>query len=266
MQKFTQIELFEKHLLASFTEKPARVHVILLSCPFEREFIAQGIIRLFEQLYPDIEVKRTDEGFLSLFSSQILYLLEEPKGSIPQEGWVIISSATGGKWEQEGAVILDLTKEKGWEREKRIKRYLLLVAKKRGRVIEPQALELLMKCANFGIMLREIEKLACYTEGKTAITSLDVETLTPLEATQAQGWKTVEAFVQGRGSLILQDPADFFPLIGQVRYLFQKEGNQRGLQELFNIEYLARTSYLDEQFLWNLFTLRYQHALDSSSE
>jgi hypothetical protein len=266
--KFTQAEPFEKHLFASFQERPARVHALLVPCPFEREFMAQGIIRLFERTYPDIEVKRSNDGSLSLFSSHLLYLLEEIKPhDLPQEGWVIITSGTEGKWAQMESpdfVILDLTKEKSWEREKRLKRYLLGVAKKLDRLIESEALEALMRCANFGIMLREVEKLSCYTD--KAISLNDVKTLTPLDETPDKGWRAIEAFLRGEGTLSLDDPSEFFPLVGQVRYLLQKEGNQRGLSQLFDIEYLARTSQLDESFLWNLFTLRYRYALNSPSE
>ena len=264
MTKFTQAELFEKHLLASFPHEAARVYFILVPCPFEREFIVQGIRRLFEQNYPDIEVKRVNDGALSLFSSHLLYLLEDPKpAEIPTEGFVIVTSSAEGKWTAEG-ITLDLTKEKGWERDKRLKRYLLSVAKKLGRTLDPDALEALLGCANFGVMLREIEKLTCYTEGKTHITLADVHELTPFEIGQEKGWGAVEAFVAGRAPLYLDDPSEFFPLIGQIRYLFQKEKNMRGLKELFDIEYLARTTQLDEYFLWNLFTLRYQHAPHSS--
>ena len=256
MRKFTQIEPFEQYLLGSSLE---RVHSLLIPCPFERDFIVQGMIRIFEKLYPDLEVKRGNDGALSLFSPHLLYLLEEPKpAEIPSEGWVIVVGSAEG-------VTLDLTKEKGWERERRLKRHLLSIAKKGGRTIEPKALDALLRCAHFGVMVKEVEKLICYTEGKELITLADVEELTPFEVTQEKGWGALEAFVAGRGSLTLEDPSQFFSLAGQVRYLFQKEKNHRGLKELFEVEYLARTTHLDACFLWKLFTLRYQNALNPSS-
>lgn len=257
MRKFTQIEPFEQYLLGPSLE---RVHSLVIPCPFERDFIIQGMIGIFKNFYPDLEVKRVNDGALSLFSPHLLYLLEDPKPKdIPTEGFVIVIGEAEG-------VTLDLSKEKGWEREKRLKRHLLALAKKGGRLIEPKALETLLRCAHFGIMVKEVEKLICYTEGKELITLSDVEELTPFETVQEKGWGALEAFVAGRGPLTLEDPSQFFSLVGQVRYLFQKEKNHRGLKELFEVEYLARTTHLDECFLWKLFTLRYRYALDSSSQ
>jgi DNA polymerase III subunit delta len=123
-------------------------------------------------------------------------------------------------------VMLDLTAEKPWDREKRICHWLCDEARRKGKLLSPDLGALMAKRVGLDMALlsSELEKLICYVGARPKIERDDLFAITSLNP-QTSGWNTAEAVVWGGGDGSSELPSDLsslLPLVGQIRFQLEQ--------------------------------------------
>lgn len=256
--RYKQLAAFEKHLLQSSKHPLSRAYLVISPCPYERGKILQKVLDVILSRESDSQLIRRDsiEGHfssaleelctLSFFASQkIVYLdqadklkktelallanyVEKPSPA----GYLILGSASSkalndlyerGKKE---LVVCDLSEEKPWELQKRLKGMLVEYAALSSKRLDPDALEYLLETVGLNLcsLEREVDKLISYGIGRAAITLSDVKTLCVSSKEQTL-WHLVDAVAWGDTYPHLDTEVGFdllLPLISQLRTQFQQ--------------------------------------------
>jgi DNA polymerase-3 subunit delta len=254
--RYKQLIAFEKHLLQSSKHPLSRVYLVISACPYERSKILQRVLDVIVSRESDSQLIRRDasEGHfssaleelrtLSFFASQkIVYLdqvdklkkaelsllanyVEQPS----QAGYLILGSsrALNDLYERskKELVVCDLSEEKPWELQKRLKGMLVDYAALSSKRLNPDALEYLLETvgSNLCSLEREVDKLVSYGVGRAAITLADVQTLCVSSKEQTL-WHLVDAVAWGDTYPQLEAEGGFdllLPLISQLRTQFQQ--------------------------------------------
>ncbi len=117
-------------------------------------------------------------------------------------------------------LLLDMSEEKPWEKEKRFGLSLSEIAQKEGKRLSPDAIPLLIELGGTDISMlsKEVEKLICYVGDHPTIERSDVFRLCGSNVTETP-WQTAEEIVwEGRASF---DAATFPALIFGLRSQLQ---------------------------------------------
>lgn len=118
------------------------------------------------------------------------------------------------------AVALDMTQEKGWERQKRVRGWLIAQAYLAKKTLHEEALVFLLERVGleFSLLQNEIEKAIAYVGTRESIERRDCEALSP-PATSSATWSTAEGAVWGGVKpLSMLDMSGYLGLLAQVRY------------------------------------------------
>ncbi|MCH9613607.1 MAG: hypothetical protein SP1CHLAM54_06120 [Chlamydiia bacterium] len=248
-------DLFTKHLKESFPGNLSRSYAILAPCPFDRLFIARRVVGLFKKQAPDLELVRSfeEETQSDLFIKDRLFFIDEPtKEQFIRDEKVIYTGKTlpfTGDQKKE-ITTLDLTNEKPWETEKRQKAQLISLASALKKTCDDKLLSRLLKLSDFGAMQNALISLATYGADITHLTIETAEALGIKPRDEVISWKILEATLNGALETPLKESSDFYPLLGQVRYLLQKENNTKALAEVYKVETMARTHGFDLKYLF----------------
>jgi DNA polymerase III delta subunit len=119
------------------------------------------------------------------------------------------------------SVILDLSAEKPWDRDLRVKEWLVRRARLAGKTLAPEAAAYLVE-QNAGDMAaagQELDKLLCFAESAPAIGLKECKLLCASTAALS-GWQIADALVWGQGTK--EAVQDLFALIGQVRFQLEQ--------------------------------------------
>ena len=287
---FTAIAAFEQHLKEVFPDRLESLYSVLAPDLSDQEALSRRLQNVLKKAYPDLEIVSVDFSVLSakeiaeqllgqsLFTKRRLYLIRGcDKKSAP------LLEKMGG---EERAIVLgyrigaclDLSKEKPWDKKKRLIAYLRQKAERNGFSLDERAAEelFLRRGENVHLLENSLETLMCYAE-KSAITIKDVEAVIA-DGQKSRSWQVSESFVFGfpLKKLTVDDP---FALIGQIRYhlgiglkickgeqtgnlkpktldqyraVCQKVGPsyfEEGLRLLFNVELQAKSTTLKPQAL-----------------
>lgn len=123
--------------------------------------------------------------------------------------------------------VLDLTKEKPWEKKNRIIHWVSGFVQKNKKSIHKTILDnLYERChKNLSQMMQEVEKLICYAKDSSIITEEHVKMLCFLEE-ETSSWSLAEAIVWeekgiAMGAAYPMDTQNFYPMLGQLRYHYQ---------------------------------------------
>jgi|GEM_PF-644764 len=249
--KFQNLTAFEKHLPASSVSP-----TYIVACPDadERSKIVDSIVEWLCKKHPASEVLSSSgaEGPFSvvienlstrpLFSSHVIVKLSEASDLKKKEreileGFILKPSefaflilATSSLKEfsdvcskaKNDVVVLDLSQEKPWDRQKRLQQWLIERCLKEGKKISQQvAVELLDGCGpDIMLVEQELLKLIAYVGERPFISSEDLKKI-GVNYVLPSGWQMAESLVwEGRSPI--KDPAfdlsDLLPLLGQVRY------------------------------------------------
>ena len=228
--------------------------------------------------------KKEVEQLLAFLEKNVLagYLLLGSRGKTPLSKVV----------EKTGA-LLDMSEEKPWDRDKRLAETLIEMAKKEGKWLSPDAVPLLIECAgpDLSMLSQEMDKLICYVGDRATIERTDIFRLCGSHA-QETPWQIAEEIVwEGKGTfdpagfvglifslrsqlqlglkittlLEAKVPASewtpYFPKIWP-RTLEKRKGQamhkgalyfKKGLDMLYKIESLSRTSAVLPEALFDLF-------------
>lgn len=317
-----------KHLrIESFTTQWGSfpVYLVLLSDRFERRRILKEIAAFLQQKEPELAFRSLCDG-----EDSFVQLWEEVNGfSLFGKGKILLYDEMD-QWKKEqqlllsGAIknlsaqtylllgaaslkldeawlshslILDLSKEKPWEKRARLEKRLHQRALSAGKRLSPAASSFLLTQSSLDAagVEQELQKLICYVGERGEITEQDAQALSA-QAPPELLWSTAEKVVWKDSSLAVgavEEIGDLLALVGSVRYCLQvgqqirwfldrgedpgghlpkvqpkalsqylsvvrsrpKDFFKRGLEELFSLELLAKSSSIDPVLLWDRFCI-----------
>ena len=288
--KYTRIDLFKQHLDRTLPDRPSNIYFIFMEDPFERRYLAKQLASLLSLPITNA----LDETFLetlessSIFIDKGVLLCDElSTEDIPiRDQWILIITGKTpplcfNKLNQLG-VTLDLTQEKIWDKETRLKKWLIDHCNRSGKtLLFDGAIYLIQGVqASFALLYQEIEKILVYIGKEKTITISIIQTICHLDPKQ-NGWKIAEAVIWG--GFISLGKIDIPSLIGPLRYQLElgldlSQGKERlniakkklekirrqklapsfyiyGLKKLFKLEIRLRLNSFNQILLFDHFRL-----------
>ena len=119
-------------------------------------------------------------------------------------------------------VVLDLSQEKPWDRQRRLQGWLIEKALEEGKKMSASVAEEMLTACGLDILLleQELSKVICYVGDRSQLVSEDLVQL-GIQHKLPTGWQMAESLLW-EGRAVIKDPSfslsDFLPLLGQVRY------------------------------------------------
>lgn len=243
--RYTNFKAFEKHLSASAPHQLCRIYLIYSLDDFERRQAIDAILHyvlspdgMAERFFgSDATERRVMEALdrPALFSPQSVVIVDDAEKKLLEElsvhlkeprsfGYLIMGSKHKSSFrffEMQG-VILDLTDEKPWEKEKRWTEQLHEKARGAGKRLAPDAalwmIERLDRDA--ALLASEMDKLLCYCAHKSRIDRSDVESICSASRTHTL-WQIAEDLVWGRifraDAADMREPSFFYGLLASLR-------------------------------------------------
>lgn len=142
-------------------------------------------------------------------------------------------------------VLLDFSEEKPWDKQKRVQQEMMILIKKEGKNISPEAFnKLIFLCGSDPLTLEsEIHKVITYIGNRKDISEKDITALVS-SSLVATGWQLSEGLVWGETLAAAPSSIDLaflLSLFGQVRFHLQ-QGRQVGwcLQQKMNPEEISK--------------------------
>ncbi len=245
--KYQNFGALEKHLADTQHLSP----VYLVSCSYEpdRKVLLDKIAQKFPKeteilRYPNASLEKqivpiTRE--MSLFGLTRLLIVEESEieeeallkfvQSPPPKTHLLLGILCGkepkGLLEatKKGAVHFDLSKEKPWEREKRLIAALYERVLQAGKRVAPDLIERIIHLigSDWQKLEREIEKLLAFVGSRHEILPSDLDAVVT-DLKELSSWQMAEEIVWGQKNipdLPLLDTSEFLALIGALRYQVQ---------------------------------------------
>ncbi len=247
----------------------------------QRIFFLEEVESLCKKRAPNLE-----KAFSCMEPGSFLFLGGDKSSAILQELYLKL---------KQHLLFLDLTAEKIWEHEERLKKYAIEYAEKKKKNISFREVDYLLKKVGpcISALENEIDKLACYLGSRESIALADIDLLCPY-GTEEREWKIAEAIIwQATGYHALDDMHSFLAMCGLLRYhlelaillasrtpydhiqkLFPKiqpsslkkyteKANshspyyfQQKMHVLFHYESVAKTGYFAAKTLWSLLYAR----------
>jgi DNA polymerase-3 subunit delta len=250
--KLHNVAAFEKHLQEAFPDNLSPIYLVVTSCDFERKKMIEKITTLLLRKDPGCHIVTYDgevtpiETVLdhlntrSLFGGcaaaildpvpkedKLLHYITKPNhGSFLILGSPVMKSLSDlyqkGKKEM---IVLDLSEEKPWEKERRLNEWLFKEAKSQGKTLQSDVTTYLFE--NIGPDMpglnQELTKMICYVGERPVITLQDAKAISAPRST-ATAWQLAEGVVWGKEFVPADkasDPSFLFMFIGQLRYHLQ---------------------------------------------
>lgn len=243
--RYTNLKGFEKHLTASAPHQLCRVYLIQSADDFERKQALDAVLhyvlspdglatRFFGSDATVLNVMEALNSF-SLFSPQSVVVVDDADKKLIEEldvhfkeprsfGYLIIGSRhkVNVRFIEMHGVILGLTDEKPWEKEKRWTEQLHEKARAAGKRLAPDAalwmIERLERDA--ALLVSEMDKLLCYCAHKSTIDRTDVEQICSASRIHTL-WQVADDLVWGKifraDSLDMRDSSFFYGLLASLR-------------------------------------------------
>ncbi|MBS3904126.1 MAG: hypothetical protein KGZ39_02225 [Simkania sp.] len=249
--KYTSYSGFEKHFIEAVKAHLAPVYLVSCAHAEDRKVILD---KMAAMLSPAVEITRLSSGSLSknvlprtceqsLFAEQRLFIVEEAvlegedsllvqlsEGKL-HKVFFFLGLAQGKEFKgvsdavKKGAVWLDLSREKPWEREKRLFSSLREWVFNAGKIIDLELLEQLVHAvgSDWQKLERELEKLIAFVGLRRDITLSDFQQVVVGDIVQTT-WQIAEEIVwglKGIPSLPFLDTTEGLTLLGALRYQVQ---------------------------------------------
>ncbi len=167
-----------------------------------------------------------------------------------------------------GVLAFDLSSEKPWEKQNRLKEWMMGVAAKERKRLTPDLIAYLFARVgpDVAALEQELQKLLTYALDKEVIDVADAEKLCPQPAA-VTSWKLVEMLVfEGKmpPNPPVEDISSLLAFMGQIRYQLEqgikKEGKKpffiNALKELFRLEVQCKTLNVDSRVLYDVFAAK----------
>lgn len=244
--KYQNLKSFQKHLSSAAPHNLCRVYLVAIGDDFERNSVLNSILGLIQT--PDSFPSRfSGENFVlrefldALYSPSLLGgepiiildefekvgkkelqpLLDQPLPPV----YLLLGSRSKTPYAaaiEKLGVILDLTEEKPWDKEKRISEELATVAKNAGKRFTPEALQLLLDRTekDLALYLSEVEKLICFVGEKEIIEREDVLRISVVSRSHTL-WQTAEEVIWEGKPFPPIDSVSFHGLVPLLRSQLQ---------------------------------------------
>jgi len=167
-----------------------------------------------------------------------------------------------------GVFAFDLSSEKPWEKQNRLKEWMMGVAAKEKKRLTPDLIAYLFARVGpeVAALEQELNKLMTYALDKEVIDVGDGEKLCPMPAA-VTSWKLVEMLVvEGKmpPNPPIEDTSSLLAFMGQIRYQLEqgmKKGGRKpffvnALKELFHLEVQVKTLNVDPRVLYDIFAAK----------
>jgi DNA polymerase-3 subunit delta len=239
--RYPNLKAFEKHLASAAPHHLCRCYLVLIADDQERQQAIQTLLRHL----PDGSIQRMSGAEIklidlfdalqspSLFGGEAVVILDEceklAKGQVesiidflekPIQAGFLLLGARGktplAKAAEKGGVVLDLSDEKPWDKEKRISENLFERAKSAAKRLSPDAAPLLLERIgpDASLLASEIDKLICYVGDRLTIERADVYRIAASSRAHTL-WQMAEGIVwEGTSAL---DPNAFHGLVPALR-------------------------------------------------
>lgn len=245
--KFQNSSAFEKHLREAFPHNLSQCFALIIPKADERESAACHLITVLQKADPKLKVYKTldfDKTLVeiqenSLFGDLPIVLLDGIESlakkqwqelipavkSLPPGVRLILTGAnakscpTLSSQAKDSLVMLDLTAEKPWDREKRIAEQLMKKVSENGKTMERACLEYLMQAIGpeLGLLEQALEKLICYT-GNVGHIDLKAAHKLVRPSKEQSLWQLAEKLIWDKVLPRRVESNDFPMLIGALRY------------------------------------------------
>jgi DNA polymerase-3 subunit delta len=264
--KYQNVQAFEKHLQEAFPEHLSRVYMVVGPCDFERKRLIERIVEVIKRKEADLSTVsyQTSNVALSqvfeqlntrpMLGGQAMVILEEIEKLKKNDcealaeylarpspfAYLILGGASLkglGELYQKGKkelVLLDLSEEKPWDRERRLKEGLAWQASKAGKQLKADVAAYLLEWIGPDVpsLEQELSKLLCYVGERQKIELDDVRAISSSRE-KSGGWHLAESLVwTGASSPPPSDLSSLFALIGQIRYHLELGAQFQALLEL----------------------------------
>lgn len=241
---FVDFRVFDQYIKNNFQN--LSTYIVLLSDYFEKKLIAEHI----RSLYPGYELFTFEAGeenlqalmqeirTPSLFASKKIFFIEEAsqfkKGAfslktVPRDTILVFTSSAKKLYLDndllEKAATLDLSKEKPWEKEKRLFDFLATMIQKQKKSMSAALYPLLLEKTgpDLATLEQQIEKLVCYIGNRPSIEKEDIEEVVEASASQT-AWKMGEEIVwklSWEPTPESMDSSFFYALLSSIRFQLQ---------------------------------------------
>lgn len=279
--KFQNTAAFDKHLKEAFAEHFSPAYMIMSGEEGIRKKLINRLVSIFQKKDPNAQ--RIDVSLSTVFDSlntrpligsfsivvlDDIHLLKKGetqrlesylKNPASYAYLILGSSSSKGLFDLcKKVVVLDLTEEKPWERQARLKEWLLAVASKEKKRLTPELIEFLLahKGGDISLLEQELNKLITYCLDKEVIELKDAERVCS-NSLQITSWKQAENLIKEgkfKGESPVTDTSSLLAFMGQLRYQLEKQGGRRAaLNELFKLEMKLKTTSIDPLLLFDLF-------------
>lgn len=254
--RYQQLPAFEKQLQEAFPDHLSRIYMVAAPDAFERKNIIKNILAVLQKKETSssvvfheanalpIEKILEQLNTLSLFGGANIVVLDGIEKLKKADGetlagylehpsrfaYLILGGASlkshAGLYQKgkKEVVLIDLAEEKPWDRQRRLKEWILAKAAKEKKTLNADAAAQLLEQIgpDMPALEQELLKLVCFVGERPRIELKDVQTICSSH-TVASGWQISEALVWGSRPL-KQDHMDLstlLALIGQIRYQLQ---------------------------------------------
>ncbi|MCB1117365.1 MAG: hypothetical protein KDK50_02155 [Chlamydiia bacterium] len=245
--KFQNFSAFGKHLREAFPHNLSQCFALIVPKADERESAACHLISVLQKADPKLKVYKTldfDKTLLeiqenSLFGDLPLVYLDEVESlnkkqwqelilaikSLPSGVRLILAGAnakacpTLSTEVKDALVMLDLSAEKPWDREKRIAEQLMQRASENGKTMERACLDYLFQAIGpeLGLLEQALEKLICYS-GEASHIDLKAAHKLVRPSKEQSLWQVAEKLIWDKVLPRRVESNDFPMLIGALRY------------------------------------------------
>ncbi len=253
--KFSSIAPFDKHLKEAFPAHLAPIFLLVTPCDYERRKNIDKISSLIRKKDPTVRIVRLSglESPLEHVKGELLTpslwggltlvvyeaidkvknnaLLGDLFAHFPP-GVHLVLGASGFKAVSElyqkgkkDMIVLDLSDEKPWEKERRLQDWLIEQAKQQQKTLSSDVVQYLMQHLgpDLATLDQELAKLLCYVGDKTRVELEDAKAICTTRDLFT-GWQLAEKIVWDRAASLgekLSDLGFLFPFLGQLRYHLQ---------------------------------------------
>lgn len=261
--KYQSAQAFEKHLKEAYPDHLSLVYIVACPFEFERKRLVNKILSWFQKRDSRLTLNRRSAATVSLqellepFQSQSLFPeqscvilseveklkkpgLEALASSVAHPSssrihrLVILESASFKNLSdlyhtcKKEVVVLDLSDEKPWDRQRRLKEWLVEKVAEEKKKISTEATAFLFEQIGYewSCLEQEIEKLICYIGARGTVELKDVEAICSSRPLTT-GWERAEQMVWGKEippADPLMDLSALLMQMGQVRYHLQLGG------------------------------------------
>ncbi len=244
MMRYTQLSAFHKHLASAAPQNLCRLYLIVCADAFERKSALDALLSyaaadalVVRYVGSETPVREILDALNSprLFGGEPIVVVDEVDKKLhdalsswfkepPAFGYLFLGAKgkISASFAETHGVVLDLTEEKPWEKEKRLAEKLHQMAKSAGCRLSPDAASLILERVegDAALIFHEMEKLICYAADKQEITRGDVEALCK-SSRNFTLWQIADDLIWERvfraNGSELSDPSFFHGLIASLR-------------------------------------------------